>query len=56
MTKACASPSGRGWTAYSIRMPSRLPSPSRARKASWSAGVVMISTSRTPAIISVESG
>ena len=56
MRNAWARPSGRGWTAYSMRMPSRAPSPSSARKASWSAGVVMISTSRTPAIISVESG
>jgi hypothetical protein len=39
-----------------MRIPSREPSPSRARKAAWSPGVVMISTSRTPAIISVESG
>ena len=56
MRNACAMPSGRGWVAYSIRMPSCAPSPSSPANCSWSPGVVITSTSRMPASISVESG
>ena len=53
---ACASPSGLGWTAYSIRIPHCAPSPRSVRNAAESCGVVMIRMSRMPASISVVSG
>ena len=56
MTNACAMPSGRACVAYSMRSPSRLPSPSNRRNWSWSSGVVMIRNSETPALIKVASG
>ena len=56
MTKACASPSGEGWVAYEIEMPNCEPSPSSRSKPGRSCGVVITSTSRMPAKISVESG
>ena len=56
MTKAWARPSGAGCTAYEISMPHADPSPRRRWNWSLSCGVVMTSTSRMPAIISVDSG
>ena len=41
ITNDCASPSGRGWTAYSSRSPRCLPSPRRRRNPSMSDGVEM---------------
>ncbi|CPU62352.1 Uncharacterised protein [Mycobacteroides abscessus] len=55
-TNAWASPFGSGCTVYSIEMPNCEPSPRRRRNWSASCGVVMTSTSRIPARISVESG
>ena len=54
--KAWASPSGLGCTAYRIDMPHCEPSPSSRSNCGLSWGVVMTSTSRMPAIISVDSG
>ena len=56
MMNACARPSGDGCTAYWIFMPHWLPSPSIVSKRGVSCGVEMISTSRMPATISVDSG
>ena len=56
MMKAWARPSGLGCAAYVSSMPHLDPSPSRRWNWAWSSGVVMISTSRMPAIISVDSG
>ena len=54
MMNACARPSGDGCTAYSMRMPSSLPSPSSALNWELYSGVVMTRTSRMPAIMSVD--
>ena len=56
MMNASASPRGVSCAAYEKRQPNCEPSPSSRRNCSWSTGVVMISTSRMPAIISVASG
>ena len=56
MTNAWANPFGSGCTAYSMRMPHCDPSPSKVMNPACSCGVVMISTSRMPASMSVVSG
>ena len=53
---ACASPSGRGCSAYSNLTPRRLPSPSRRLNAGKSSGVDIINISRMPASISTDTG
>ncbi len=57
MMKACARPSGDGCTAYSMSHAELdAVAEQRAGTASLYSGVVMIRTSRMPAIISVDSG
>jgi hypothetical protein len=56
MMKACARPSGLGCTAYWMFMPHWLPSPSSSVKRGVSCGVLISSTSRMPASMSVVSG
>jgi hypothetical protein len=55
-TNACASPFGSACTVYEIEMPNWEPSPSSRWNCSASCGVVMTSTSRMPARMSVDSG